>query len=135
MATHEIERTFPKPSGAEEIITDLQGGVEENSASLSALEDRVNVNENDVSNLKTYVETVDNGVYVGDRNDPKHRVRITKDAIDFLNDNTPTAYVSGSQMVIPTANVTYLKLGGDDLNTGTFVLEYMSDGSLVLKER
>lgn len=129
MAVHEIERTFPKPNNIEQIMDGVQSGIQENNTQLSALEDRVNVNENDINNIATYVETVSNGVYIGDRNDPQHRVRITKQEIDFLNGSTVTASVTGNQMDIPTVNVVYLKFNEK------FIMEYMENGMLVFKER
>lgn len=85
-----------------------------------------------LSKVEDYVMTVNGKVKISDSiliGDPlSSNIQITDETINLRKAETVLASMDSEKLNIETANVTYLRLG-------KFILESMSDGSLVLKER
>lgn len=104
-----------------EILTASQAAAARANELAALIQDNAEIIATIVGKLK-----ITSGVLIGDADGAN--VYISGNSIQLRDKQTALAIMDSEQLNITMANVTYLKLG-------RYILESMSDGSLVLKER
>ncbi len=105
---------------------------EEVASNVSAMGDTIQGAYDKLEELNSYLVSIQGKVKISDGilvgSESGYNIQITDTAINLREKQTNLASMDGDALNIPTADVTFLRLG-------KYILEAMEDGSLVLKAR
>lgn len=105
---------------------------EEVASNVSAMGDTIQGTYDKLEELNSYLVSIQGKVKISDDilvgSESGYNIKITDTAINLREKQTNLASMDGNALNIPTADITFLRLG-------KCILEAMEDGSLVLKAR